>query len=68
MVWLAKLFNHILQSNKMADKWRRILVTIYRDKGDIQSCIIGNRRTYTWFSLSWKRFMTKYQGMLCGGL
>ncbi|XP_066391984.1 uncharacterized protein [Miscanthus floridulus] len=39
IVWLTKLFNHIFRSNKMPDKWRRsILVSIYKNKGDIQSC------------------------------
>ena len=39
IVWLTKLFNHIFRSNKMSDEWRRsILVPIYKNKGDIQSC------------------------------
>ena len=39
IVWLTKLFNHIFRSNKMPDEWRRsILVPIYKNKGDIQSC------------------------------
>ena len=40
IVWLTKLFNHIFRSNKMPDEWRKsILVPIYKNKGDIQSCI-----------------------------
>ena len=40
IVWLTKLFNHIFRFNKMPDEWRRsILVPIYKNKGDIQSCI-----------------------------
>jgi hypothetical protein len=35
IVWLTKLFNHIFRSNKMPDKWRSILVPIYKDKRDI---------------------------------
>ena len=39
IVWLIKLFNYIFRSNKMSDEWRKnILVPIYKNKGDIQSC------------------------------
>jgi hypothetical protein len=39
IVWLTKLFNLIFQSNKMHDEWRRIiLVPIFKNKGDVQSC------------------------------
>jgi hypothetical protein len=39
IVWLTKLFNLIFQSNKMPDEWRRsILVPIFKNKGDVQSC------------------------------
>jgi hypothetical protein len=38
IVWLTKLLNHIFRSNKMSDEWRSILVPIYKNKGDIQSC------------------------------
>jgi hypothetical protein len=39
MVWLTKLFNIIFWSNKMLDEWRRsILVPIFRNKGEMQSC------------------------------
>ncbi|WVZ49707.1 hypothetical protein U9M48_001039 [Paspalum notatum var. saurae] len=39
IVWLTKLFNQILRSNKMPEEWRRsTLVPIYKNKGDIQSC------------------------------
>ena len=39
IVWLTKLFNHIFRSNKIPDEWRRsILVPIYKNKRDIQSC------------------------------
>ena len=39
IVWLTKMFNNIFRSNKMPEKWRRsILVPIYKNKGDIQSC------------------------------
>jgi hypothetical protein len=38
IVWLTKLFNIILRSNKIPDEWRRnILVPIFKNKGDIQS-------------------------------
>jgi hypothetical protein len=38
-VWLTKLFNIIFRSNKMFDEWgRSILVPIFKDKGDVQSC------------------------------
>ena len=36
---MANQFNHIFRSNKTPDEWRRsILVSIYKNKGDIQSC------------------------------
>jgi hypothetical protein len=39
IVWLTKLFNLIFRSNKMPDEWRRsILVPIFKNKGDVQSC------------------------------
>jgi hypothetical protein len=39
IVWLTKLFNTIFGSNKMSDEWRRsILVPIFKNKRDIQSC------------------------------
>jgi hypothetical protein len=39
IVWLTKMFNNIYRSNKMPEEWRRsILVPIYKNKGDIQSC------------------------------
>jgi hypothetical protein len=39
IVWPTKLFNLIFRSNKMPDEWRRsILVPIFKNKGDVQSC------------------------------
>jgi Reverse transcriptase (RNA-dependent DNA polymerase) len=39
IVCLTKLFNTIFRSNKMPDEWRRsILVPIFKNKGNIQSC------------------------------
>jgi hypothetical protein len=39
-ILITKLFNTIFQSNKISDEWRRsILVPIFKNKGDIQSCI-----------------------------
>jgi hypothetical protein len=39
IVWLTKLFNSILRANKMPQEWRRsILVPIFKNKGDVQSC------------------------------
>ena len=39
IVWLTKLFNLIFRSNKMLEEWRRsILVPIFKNKGDVQSC------------------------------
>jgi hypothetical protein len=38
-VWLTKLFNTNFRSNKMPDKQKRsILVPIFKNKEDIQSC------------------------------
>ena len=37
--WLTKVFNRIIMTRKMPEDWRRsILVPIYKNKGDIQSC------------------------------
>ena len=39
IVWLTKIFNLIFRSNKMPEEWRRsILVPIFKNKGDVQSC------------------------------
>jgi hypothetical protein len=39
IVLLAKLFNLIFRENKMPEEWRRsILVSIFKNKGDVQSC------------------------------
>jgi hypothetical protein len=39
IVWLTKLFNLIFWSNKIPEEWRRIiLVPIFKNKGDVQSC------------------------------
>ena len=38
IVWLTKLFNLIFRSNKMPEEWRSILVHIFKNKGDVQSC------------------------------
>jgi hypothetical protein len=39
IVWLTKLFNLIFRSNKIPDEWRRrILVSIFKNKGDVQNC------------------------------
>jgi hypothetical protein len=38
IVWLTKLFNHILRPNKMFDEWRSILALIYKNKRDIKNC------------------------------
>ena len=38
IVWITKMFN-IFRSNKMLEEWRRsILIPIYKNKGNIQSC------------------------------
>ena len=39
IVWLTKMFNNIYRSHKMLEEWRiSILVPIYKNKGDVQSC------------------------------
>ena len=39
IVWLTKMFNNIFRSNKMSEEWRiSILVPIYKNKRDVQSC------------------------------
>jgi hypothetical protein len=41
IVWLTNLFNFIFRSNKIPDEWRRsILVPIFKNKGDVQSCVL----------------------------
>jgi Reverse transcriptase (RNA-dependent DNA polymerase) len=37
--WCTHIFNIIFRFNKMPDEWRRsILIPIFKNKGDIQSC------------------------------
>ncbi|KAK3516864.1 hypothetical protein QTP70_027080 [Hemibagrus guttatus] len=37
--FLASLFNMVLESERMPEKWRRsVLVPIFKNKGDVQSC------------------------------
>ena len=37
--WLTKFFNKIILTKKMPDEWRKsILIPIYKNKRDIQSC------------------------------
>jgi hypothetical protein len=39
IVWLTKLFNLIFRLNKMSEECKRsILVLIFKNKGDVQSC------------------------------
>ena len=39
IVWLTKLFNLIFRAKKMPEEWgRSILVPIFKNKGDVQSC------------------------------
>ena len=38
MVWLTNHFNLIFRSNKMPEEWRSILVPVFKNKGDVQSC------------------------------
>ena len=35
IVWLTKLFNLIFRSKKMSEEWRSILVSIFKNKGDV---------------------------------
>ncbi|KAK3521199.1 hypothetical protein QTP70_000483 [Hemibagrus guttatus] len=36
--FLASLFNRILESEKMPEEWRSVLVPIFKNKGDVQIC------------------------------
>ena len=37
--FLTRLFNTILESERMPEEWRRsVLVPIFKNKGDVQSC------------------------------
>ncbi|KAK3575295.1 hypothetical protein QTP86_023417 [Hemibagrus guttatus] len=39
VVFLANLFNRVLESERMPEEWRRsVLVPIFKNKGDVQSC------------------------------
>ncbi|KAK3543889.1 hypothetical protein QTP70_030272 [Hemibagrus guttatus] len=39
--FLANLFNRVLESERMPEEWRRsVLVPIFKNKGDVQSCSI----------------------------
>ena len=38
-IWLTKVFNKIIMTKKMTDAWRiRVVVPIYKNKGDKQNC------------------------------
>ncbi|KAK3553015.1 hypothetical protein QTP86_031159, partial [Hemibagrus guttatus] len=36
--FLTSLFNRVLESERMPDEWRSVLVPIFKNKGDVQSC------------------------------
>ncbi|KAK3516099.1 hypothetical protein QTP70_005395 [Hemibagrus guttatus] len=36
--FLASLFNRVLESERMPEEWRSVLVPIFKNKGDVQSC------------------------------
>ena len=37
--WLTRLFNGILEGERMPDEWRKsVIVPIFKNKGDVQSC------------------------------
>ncbi|KAK3510502.1 hypothetical protein QTP70_009139 [Hemibagrus guttatus] len=36
--FLTSLFNRVLESEKMPEEWRSVLVLIFKNKGDVQSC------------------------------
>ena len=36
-IWLTRLFNKILMIKKIPDEWRRNVVVLYKNKGDIQN-------------------------------
>ena len=39
VTWLTRLFNRLLEGEKMPDEWRKsTLIPIYKNKGDAQSC------------------------------
>ncbi|KAK3513060.1 hypothetical protein QTP70_000945 [Hemibagrus guttatus] len=36
--FLTNLFNRVLESERMPEEWRSVLVPIFKNKGDVQSC------------------------------
>ncbi|KAK3561616.1 hypothetical protein QTP86_010765 [Hemibagrus guttatus] len=36
--FLTSLFNRVLESERMPEEWRSVLVLIFKNKGDVQSC------------------------------
>ena len=36
--FLTRMFNKILEDERMPDEWRSVLVPIFKNKGDVQSC------------------------------
>ncbi|KAK3546987.1 hypothetical protein QTP86_007916 [Hemibagrus guttatus] len=36
--FLTSLFNRVLESERMPEEWRSVLVPIFKNKGDVQSC------------------------------
>ncbi|KAK3562420.1 hypothetical protein QTP86_033655 [Hemibagrus guttatus] len=59
--FLASLFNRVLESERMPEEWRRsVLVPIFKNKGDVQSC--SNYRGIKLMShtmKTWRKRMTE---------
>ncbi|KAF3699103.1 hypothetical protein EXN66_Car014790 [Channa argus] len=61
--FLTSLFNKILDSEKMPEDWRRsVLVPIFKNKGDVQSC--GNYRGIKLMSQTMKLWERVVEGKL----
>ncbi|KAK3573193.1 hypothetical protein QTP86_015101 [Hemibagrus guttatus] len=62
--FLANLFNRVLESERMPEEWRRsVLVPIFKNKGDVQSCDLEKAYDRVQENLERWRFALERRGM-----
>ena len=61
--FLSKLYNRTMESEKMPEEWRdSVLIPIYKNKGDVQSCYSSHYRGITLISHTmklWERIVER---------
>ena len=61
--FLTKLYNRTMESEKMPEEWRdSVLIPIYKNKGDVQSCYSSHYRGITLISHAmklWERIVER---------